>query len=135
MTIIEKAKDLSKLSMKELIGFLTTHDIKVKDFLDDDDAKKKKLIALKDSTSHESERSDQNSDEDDNSDFILITKKFKKILSRRKKKSFIKKSFKNEKEDQTKKEPIMCYKYRKSGHIKYDCSLLKKKKNGRWNRR
>lgn len=87
VTAIEKAKDLSKLCIKEMIGSLITHELQIMDVLEDND-RKKKLIAFKLIISLGSKDSDQNSNKEEDGDLVLISKKFKKILSGRKKKSF-----------------------------------------------
>lgn len=104
VTAMEEDKDLTKLSIKELIGSLTSYKIKVKDLFEEDDNQKKKSIALKTSTSLNSNNGDNKIGKKDGDDLVFIAKKIKKILSRRKEIPILKKSFKNKKEDQSKME-------------------------------
>ncbi|GAV76346.1 UBN2 domain-containing protein, partial [Cephalotus follicularis] len=75
VTAIEEAKDLSTLSLEQLLGSLMTHETPMKSH-EHVDAKKKKTIALKAS------REESESDEGD--DIILISKQFKKFLKSQK---------------------------------------------------
>ena len=57
----------------------------------------------------------------------LITRKFKR---------FIKKKWRGERQNENKGEPsreatIICYEYKKSGHMKVNCPMLKKKEKNK----
>ncbi|KAL6313650.1 hypothetical protein AAG906_010068 [Vitis piasezkii] len=102
VTAIQEAKDLTKLLMEELIGSLMTYEINLTKKLQEGEDKKKKSIALKATTKEEEDVEEEKpSDEDD--DLALITRKFNKYMRY-----------------------LKCFKYKKPGHIKYDCPLYKK---------
>ena len=131
---IQEAKDLTKLPMEELTGSLMTYEINLKKKLQEGEDKKKKSIALKATTEEEEDVEEEKpSDEDD--DLALITRKLNKYMrgerfkgrkftSRRdlsKKES----SSHGDKEKWEEKRDLICFKCKKSRHIKYDCSLYK----------
>ena len=98
-----------------------THEISIKTH--DDHDKKKKWIAFKSSI-----KKDESSNEDDDEKFAMMVRRFKKFF-RKEGQRFnkrcdepLKKSFKK---DSQKKEPIICYECKKSGHIRVDYSKLK----------
>ncbi|KAL6330512.1 hypothetical protein AAG906_040442 [Vitis piasezkii] len=134
VTTIPEAKDLTKLPMEELIGSLMTYEINLAKKLQESEDKKKKNIALKATTKKEEEiKEEKQSEEHD--DLSLITRKLKKYmrgerfggrrftfrrdLSKKESSSHV------DKEKWEKKRDLVCFKYKKPGHIKYDCPLYK----------
>ena len=113
VTAIREAKELSTLSLEQLLGSLVTHEMELAVFDKED---KKKNIALK--TSHER---DEESESDGDNEMAMITRKFKRFL--KKDRNFTRRT---PKELEAKKEPIICFKCKKPGHVKADCPLMKK---------
>ena len=74
VTVIQEAKDLTKLPMEELIGSLMTYEINLTKKLQESEDKKKKSIALKATTKEEKEVEEEKQSEEDD-DLVLITKK------------------------------------------------------------
>ncbi|WJZ84575.1 hypothetical protein VitviT2T_004175 [Vitis vinifera] len=134
VTAIQEAKDLTKLPMEELIGSLMTYEINLAKKLQDGEDKKKKSIAFK-ATTKEEEDVEKEKPSEENDDLALITRKLNKYMrgerfkgrkftSRR---DFSKKesSSHGDKDKWEEKRDLMCFKCKKSGHIKYDCLLYK----------
>ena len=129
VTAIQEAKDLNALPLEELLGSLMTHELTMKQHVEED-TKRKKTIALK---AAEKEESSSNDDEEEDDETALLAKKFRKFMRKR---SFHKKKFgaridgekdkRKDKEKEKEKEPLICYECKKPGHFKYDCPLLKK---------
>lgn len=122
VTAIEEAKDLSKLSIDELIGSLMTYELNQKR---GEEEKRKKSLALR-ASPEESDSSEDETPEDSNEELAMISKQVKRLMSRRKKilsyrrpRKFIPKGDKEE---------IICYECKKPGHMKGECPELKKKK-------
>ncbi|MQL91061.1 hypothetical protein Taro_023666 [Colocasia esculenta] len=137
-TVIEDSKDLSKMKLDELIGSLMTYEINVK--RKETEENPKRLIALKASkknsssskkdTQQESDELETSSDSE-NDDMTMLTRQFKKFLKFKRKgsgnsKPFQKKYFSN-KFESNKKSDIVCYECKKQGHMRGECSELKKK--------
>lgn len=123
-TAIQEAKDLSKLPLEELIGSLMTHEIIMKEHMEDE-SKKKKSIALK-TISLEVDSEDEDALDDD--DIAYFSRKYKNFI---KKKKQFKKHLSNQKEtkgEKSKKDEVICYECKKPGHIRTDCPLLKSSK-------
>ena len=55
VTAIEKAKDLTKMGLNELLRYLMTHEITMKSNEEFDESKKKRKIAFKTSSLHTNE--------------------------------------------------------------------------------
>ena len=79
---IREARDLSKLSLEELMGSLMTHEIMMRDHdIDEEKDKKKKKISLKSSTQEEEEEEEEEELSDSELDDIaLLTRRYKKYL-------------------------------------------------------
>ncbi|GAV58261.1 LOW QUALITY PROTEIN: UBN2 domain-containing protein, partial [Cephalotus follicularis] len=106
LTTIEEAKDLSTLSLEQLLGSLMTHETTMKNH-ERVETKKKKSIALK--------ASKEDSESDEDGDMALITSQFKKFLKSQKD------------EESSKKEEPTCCECKKPGHFKIECPILKRK--------
>ncbi|KAL6331138.1 hypothetical protein AAG906_009566 [Vitis piasezkii] len=85
VTIIQEAKDLTKLPIEELIGSLMTYEINLEKKLKEGEDKKKKSITLKATTKEEEEEEEEEeveeekqSEEDDG--LALITRKLNKYI-------------------------------------------------------
>ncbi len=118
VTAIEEARDISTLSMDDLLGTLLTHEIKMKK--KENSELKMKSLALK---VKEEEDSISSGNEDD--DIALLTKRFNKFIKKRR---FSKNKFRGENKKNFKdtNPEIKCFECKKPGHIKADCPLLKK---------
>ena len=80
VTVIQEAKDLTKLPLEELIGSLMTHEIIMKEHLEDE-SKKKKSIALKTISLEVDPEDDDGLDEDD---IAYFSRKYKNFIKRKK---------------------------------------------------
>ena len=76
--IIEKFKNLSTLSLEELIGSLMTYEINVK--RNEDEFKKKKTIALKAMKAIMSSSEDEESENTDDEKVAMLTRQVRKFL-------------------------------------------------------
>ena len=127
VTAIQEAKDLTKLPLEELIGSLMTHEIIMKEHLEDE-SKKKKSIALK-TISLEVDPEDE--DDLDEDDIAYFSRKYKNFIKRKK---YFKKHLSTQKEskgEKSKKDEVICYECKRSGHIRTDCPLLKSSKKSK----
>ncbi|RVW94235.1 hypothetical protein CK203_034798 [Vitis vinifera] len=79
LTAIQEAKDLTKLSLEELIGSLMTYEINLAKKQQEGEDKKKKNIDLKATTKKEEEVEEEKQNEEDK-DLTFITRKFKKFM-------------------------------------------------------
>ena len=119
--------------MEELMGLLMTYEITMTKEQDSKD-KKKNNIAQKASTKEEGEVEKEN-DSEKHEDLALITRKFRKFMNgeRFKGRKYSSKrdpqkkeaTSNGDKENKEEKKDVVCYKCKKLGHIKYDCSLYK----------
>ncbi|RVW33309.1 hypothetical protein CK203_085330 [Vitis vinifera] len=108
VTAIQKAKDLTKLPMEELIGSLMTYEINLTKKLQEGEDKKKKSITLKATTKEEEDvEEEKSSDEDD--DLALITRKLNKYM----------------RGEMGREKIFEMLQVQKTRHIKYDCPLYK----------
>ena len=121
----QEAKDLNTLPLEELLGSLMTYELTQRQHAQDDEDKKKKTVAFK-STSQDDESTD-----DENEDIALITRKFKRFMKRKWKGG----KKQEAKGDFNKESTIICFEYKKPGHIRADCPLLKKKERKEGNRK
>ena len=80
VTAIQEAKDLTKLSLEELIGSLMTYEINLAKKQQEGEDKKKKNIDLKATTKEEEEFEEEKQNEEDK-DLTFITRKFNKFMS------------------------------------------------------
>ena len=119
---IEKAKDLTKMDFYELFGSLMTHEITLKSNEEIDESKKRRKITFRTSSSQINEES--NDDEECDEKIALFTRRFNKLFKNDQ--FYLRQGRKNfGKEEESKKDPIICFKGKKSGHIKINC--LKKR--------
>ena len=134
VTAIQEAKDLTKLPLEELIGSLMTYEINLAKKKQEEEDKRKKSITLKATTKEEEEVEEEKQSEKDEV-LALITRKFNKFIKGERfkermftfRRDFSKKEFSShdDKERWEEKMDLLCFKCKKSGHIKYDCSLYK----------
>ena len=87
-------KDLTKLSIEELIGSFMTHELNMIQKKEEEESKKKKTITFNSDArleeSDESEDEDKEKSKEKDDDLVLLTTKFKKFL----KKKWMKKHYK-----------------------------------------
>ena len=127
VTAIQEAKDLTKLPLEELIGSLMTHEVIMKEHLEDE-SKKKKSIALKTISLEVDPEDEDGLDEDD---IAYFSRKYKNFIKRKK---YFKKHLSTQKEskgEKSKKDEVICYECKRSGHIRTDCPLLKSSKKSK----
>ena len=127
VTAIQEAKDLTKLPLEELIGSLMTHEIIMKEHLEDE-SKKKKSIALKTISLEVDPEDEDGLDEDD---IAYFSRKYKNFIKRKK---YFKKHLSTQKEskgEKSKKDEVICYECKRSGHIRTNCPLLKSSKKSK----
>ncbi|KAG2720688.1 hypothetical protein I3760_02G046300 [Carya illinoinensis] len=109
--------------MNELL--ITTYEYTLK--IGEEEEKLKKSFTLK-AIAHESENDENEENDDKNEEVVMITRKIKRFL--KKNKTPPRKFFKKfSKKDLVKNDSLICYKCNKLGHIKSNCSLLKKDRN------
>ena len=116
--VIQKVKDLNTLPLEELLGFLITYELTQKQHAQDNEERKWKTVAFK--SNKEEEESTSN---EENEEITLITRKFKWF----KKKKWGGGKRNGGKGESNKESTIICYECKKSGHIKAECPMLKKK--------
>ena len=96
----------------------------------EDKSKRKKVIALKATSEIEDEEDSGGREEKSDNELALLTRKFRKFLKQRgppKGKPFFKMNQLREKEKEEKKEdPEICYKCKKLGHFRSECSFARK---------
>nr|CAN73857.1 hypothetical protein VITISV_037898 [Vitis vinifera] len=134
VTTIQEAKDLTKLPLEKLIGSLMTYEINLAKKQHEGEDKKRKSIALKTTTKEEEEVEEEKQSEEDE-DLALIIRKFNKFMRGKKfkgrrfasRRDLSKKesSSHGDKERWEEKRDLVCFKYKKLVHIKYDCPLYK----------
>ncbi|PON55777.1 Zinc finger, CCHC-type, partial [Parasponia andersonii] len=128
MVAIQEAKNLSKLTLEELMDSLMSHEILMKETNEDEgEEKKKKGITLK-ATLQESNEEEEEFTDSELEDIALLTKRYKKYLNF-KKKNFNKNIKDNDfREKKMKDDPITCFECKKQGHMKNECLLRRKMK-------
>jgi hypothetical protein len=85
VTTIEEAKDLTKMSLDELLGSLMIHEIMLKGR--EEEANPKRSLALK--SSHQ--ESEEEEESDDDKETALLAKRFKKLMRKEKNNKYHKK--------------------------------------------
>ena len=74
-TAIEEAKDLSTLTIDDLIGSLLAYEVQVKEDEEEEEKPKRKQIALK---------AEKMVDDEDDDDIALLTRRFNRFLKKKK---------------------------------------------------
>ncbi|KAE8667463.1 hypothetical protein F3Y22_tig00112408pilonHSYRG00039 [Hibiscus syriacus] len=125
MAII-KDKDLKYLTLDELIGSLLTHELMVKEEEKDEEKQNMKKMevgvtfkSINKSYQDSSEEVDEDNDEEE--EMAKLFKKFKRFM------------YSNEvnNESTKKKSPMVCFNCQRTGHVEYECPLLKKKRSSK----
>ena len=80
--VIEESKNLSTLSLEELIGSLMTYEINIKK--NEEDPKKKKTIALKATKASKSSSEDEEFEDTDDKEVAMLTCQVSKFLQKKK---------------------------------------------------
>ena len=122
ITTIKESKDLPSMSMEALFKKLLAceHEL-IQHSHAEDTKKKKKRIPLKVSSSKD--HKERSSDDEDAENLNLMVNKFGKFIKRSKEKNFSKPSKKVEHN----KNSFTCFKCKKQGHIKLDCTIYLRK--------
>ncbi|KAK9180667.1 hypothetical protein WN944_023800 [Citrus x changshan-huyou] len=116
-TAIEEAKNLNILPIDDLIGSLISYEEDLA--TERGNEEKKKSIDLK-TTKYESDGESEPDDEK----LAMLARRFRKFF----KKTGEQRKFRNLKNQKEKKEVIICYECKMSGHIRSECPLLNKLK-------
>ncbi|KAK8578906.1 hypothetical protein V6N13_142163 [Hibiscus sabdariffa] len=136
-TAIIEAKDLKTLKLDALMGSLLTHEImkqgreeekkREEKKLEKKEVEKKKLgISLKASQ----EESDSSGEEEDE-EMAMLAKRFTRFMKSQRGRRFQRKGdFKNKGKEEE-KDQLICYEYKKPGHIRSECPQLKRKSFGK----
>ncbi|EHA8586596.1 putative girdin-like [Cocos nucifera] len=80
MTAIQEAKDLTKLSLEELMGSLMTHEMHRAPKEDEEEPKKMKTIAFKSTSNYQESDESKEDEEKDDEGIVLLSRKFKNFL-------------------------------------------------------
>jgi len=121
VTAIQESKDLSKLSMEDLIGNLMTYELELKAKEERNNSEsKKKTIALK---SKEESDEEQEDPIEELAMAVNNLRKWSRFKPRKKKTS----TFKTKDSDDSDKE-LTCFNCKKPDHFKQNCPLLKNNK-------
>ena len=80
VTVIQEAKDLTKLPIEELIGSLMTYEINLEKKLKEGEDKKKKSITLKATTKEEEEEVEVEKQSEEDDGLALIVRKLNKYI-------------------------------------------------------
>nr|UBX54589.1 transposon Pol polyprotein [Lupinus angustifolius] len=127
VTAISEKKSLSKMYLAALFGKLQEHELELSQ-LDphEEQEKKKKNISLKEKVDRHESSGDE-SEKDDMEDISLFVKKFSKFLKRNKDaKTSLTRKFTKNNDASTSNQNFTCFECGKPGHMKMDCSNLKK---------
>ena len=81
MTVIQEAKDLNLLSIKELLDSLMTYELMMKQNIEEE-AKKRKTISLK-SIAKEDDKSEDSEEGNEDKEIALLTRKFKRFMRKK----------------------------------------------------
>ena len=125
VTAIQEAKDLNTLPLEELLGSLMTHELIMKQYFEEK-IRRKETIALK-STAQDEEDSEKSENSEEDEDLALITKKFRWFIRKGRQRTRRRPLAKGEpSKEKEKKQSIICYECKKSGHFRSDYLQLKK---------
>ena len=81
VTVIQEAKDLTKLPLEELIGSLMTYEINLAKKQQEGEDKKKNSIALKATTKKEEEEEVEEEKQSEEDEYLaIISRKFNKLM-------------------------------------------------------
>lgn len=125
---ITGAKDLSKLSLDELMRSFLTHKLIMQEGKEEENNNKKKGIAFKSTLKHQKDKED---DSDEDEEMAFITRKFQRFVRKKQGvRNFFRKDFNNrdfQRGENHKKFEVTSYECNKPGHYKSECPELKKK--------
>ena len=129
-TVIEDSKNLLTLTLEEFIGSLMTYELNMQ--RTEPKSKKSKGIALKASShKHDTTSEDESSPKDAEEELALLTRRMKKIFKKHRPTSFgyEKKSGKKPltRGEPSKEKDVMCYEYKRLGHMRGECPKMIKK--------
>ena len=132
-TMIEDSKNLSTLTLEELIGSLMTYELNMQ--RSEPESKKSKGIALKASSHKQNSTSEDDSGlEDDEAQLDLLTRRMKKFFKKCRL-AFSSNGKRSRKKSHTrgissKEKEVLCYECKRPGHMRGEClEMLKKFKN------
>jgi gag-polypeptide of LTR copia-type/Zinc knuckle len=136
-TVIEDSKNLSTMSLDELIGSLMTYEINLKRS-ESENLVKKKSLALKASSSTTSKNKSQKdsdsenaSSKSDHEEISLLTRQFRKFMKYKLRgknaRNHARKEYGNKSDSYKKNDTLTCFQCRKPGHMSKDCPEKRKK--------
>ena len=128
--MIEDSKDLTTLTLKELIGSLMTYELNMR--RSEPEPRKSIGVALKASScKHHSTSEDDLGSDDDKVELALLTRRMKKFFKKCRL-TFSGNGKRNGKRspirgESSKEKEVMCYECKRPGHIRGECQEMQKK--------
>ncbi|XP_057999301.1 uncharacterized protein LOC131178357 [Hevea brasiliensis] len=121
VTSHKDSKDLSKVQLDELLENFIDYEMTLKKEQFEEPSKAKKNIVFNVFSKNSSDKNE----EFDEEELALVTRRIRRMLCKNKK-FILKRNFKKDKGESSKKDLIICYEFNKLSHIETKCLKLKK---------